>query len=107
MPDVIDPGTSEAGILLTTLDFVPAVPFSTTSPSITSYQDPDDTGRPYLLHTQLIQELLLLGEESQITAVAAPVNVEEFVTFNTVVAKDGAETHHAFILQRPGHTWAA
>ena len=85
-PDLIDPGTSEAGILLTTLDFIPATPFSTSNPAIVSYQEPDDIGRPYLLHTQLIQELLLLGEESQ---AATPANVEEFVTFNTVIPEGG------------------
>jgi hypothetical protein len=58
VPDLATPeATSEPAILLATITFTPASPFDPTSPTIASCQDPDPEGRPYLLHTELIQEL--------------------------------------------------
>lgn len=65
-PNLLDPKTSskenEAAILLSRIDFEYDDP-SVTNPRILSFKQADDTGRPYLLHTQLIQELLTLGSE--------------------------------------------
>jgi hypothetical protein len=61
-PDLITP-TTDPRILLSTIRFTPASPFDPASPSITACDDPDDEGRPYLLHTELIQELHVLGGE--------------------------------------------
>ncbi|GAB3866192.1 hypothetical protein GCM10028801_38140 [Nocardioides maradonensis] len=55
-PDLVTP-TTDARILLSTIRFTPASPFDPAAPAITACQDPDDEGRPYLLHTELIQEL--------------------------------------------------
>lgn len=54
-----------AAVLLSTITFVPGNNFDKNAPVITWCGDPDDEGRPYLLHTQLIQELasLLAGIE--------------------------------------------
>jgi hypothetical protein len=63
-PDLIDPAGDPAGdpaILLSAITVVPAAPFVTTAPVITSFLPPDDEGRPYLAPTQLIQELVALG----------------------------------------------
>ena len=49
-------------ILLAALNCVPAHPFNPAAPAITACDQPDEQGRPYLLHTQLIQELHRLGE---------------------------------------------
>lgn len=62
-PDLIEPGSDaevEAGILLACIDFAPAAGFNPASPKIDA-AEVSDGGRPFLLHTQLIQELLLLG----------------------------------------------
>jgi hypothetical protein len=57
-PDLATPeATSEPAILLATVTFTPASPFDPAAPTIASCQDPDPTGRPYLLHTELIQEV--------------------------------------------------
>jgi hypothetical protein len=58
VPDLAAPeATSEAAILLATITFTPASPFDPAAPTIASCQDPDPEGRPYLLHTELIQEV--------------------------------------------------
>jgi hypothetical protein len=67
-PDLITP-TTDPRILLSTLHFTPASPFDPAAPAITQCDDPDDDGRPYLLHTELIQELRFLGGDA---APAAP-----------------------------------
>ena len=62
-PDLIDPeAASDPAILLSTITFVPASPFQANAPVITACDEPDDEGRPYLLHTQLIQELHWLSD---------------------------------------------
>jgi len=61
--DLIDPALSDSvdpAILLACIDFLPAADFSVDDPEISEAQV-SDIGRPFLLPTQLIQELLLLG----------------------------------------------
>jgi hypothetical protein len=61
-PDLTAPDPAwDPSILLSAITFTPQLPFSTTNPVISAYSDPDDSGRPYLLHTELIQELRLGG----------------------------------------------
>lgn len=77
-PDLIEPGSDaevEAGILLACIDFAPAAAFNPASPKIDS-ATASDGGRPFLLHTQLIQELLLLGGGQEAAAKA----LREFAT---------------------------
>jgi hypothetical protein len=63
--DLIEPGAaSDPAVLLSAVTFVPAAPFDVSAPAITACDDPDDDGRPYLLHTELIQELHRLGVAS-------------------------------------------
>lgn len=50
-------------VLLASITFVPADPFDTTAPVIVSFDAPDDSGRPYLLHTGLIQLLRTLDTD--------------------------------------------
>lgn len=67
-PDLSDPSNAvggtpfESAVLLSCFDLAPAVPFSSSNPEITSFGPADDTGRPFLLHTQLIQELRILHD---------------------------------------------
>lgn len=76
-PDLLDPATgadgtpAEAAVLLARIDFLPTEPFNAqrigvsypqrTEGGTTTPTPADDEGRPYLLHTQLIQELLPLA----------------------------------------------
>ncbi len=68
-PDLSDPSaavggkTPESAVLLSCIDLTPVDPFDTKNPRIESFGAPDGTGRPFLLHTQLIQELLDLHSE--------------------------------------------
>ena len=48
---------SDPAVLLASITFAPASPFLPGAPAITWWGEPDDDGRPYLLHTQLIQDL--------------------------------------------------
>ncbi|MFL6107558.1 MAG: hypothetical protein ACJ716_05735 [Marmoricola sp.] len=62
VPDLIDPeADSDPDILLSTITFTPVSPFDPAAPRIASCEDPDDEGRPYLLATELIQELRWLS----------------------------------------------
>jgi hypothetical protein len=54
---------SEAAILLARIDFQPELPYENSVPRIISFQSPCDDGRPFLLHTELMQELLLLSKD--------------------------------------------
>lgn len=61
--DLIDPALSNSvdpAVLLSCIDFLPAAGFDSADPEIAE-ATVSDIGRPFLLHTQLIQELLLLG----------------------------------------------
>jgi hypothetical protein len=61
-PELREPEpASDPAILLTTLTFVPASPFDPAAPAVVACAEPDDEGRPFLLHTQLIQELRWLN----------------------------------------------
>src|SRR5262249_43096558 len=62
----------DPAILLARIDFTPDDPFLPNRPAIIHADEPSDDGRPYLLHTQLIQELLLLGEQEGGIVPAAP-----------------------------------
>lgn len=66
LPSLSDACTAAAdtGILLARLDFGLGNP----SFDILNLGIPDDTGRPFLLHTQLIQELLFHGGSAEIVA---------------------------------------
>jgi hypothetical protein len=78
LPDAVDPsfvpggGAAEASILLARIDIVPDDPFDLEDPRLVDFSPPDDEGRPYLLHTQLIQELLLLGEGTEVQVTMPP-----------------------------------
>ncbi|MFE9690601.1 hypothetical protein [Micromonospora sp. NPDC005806] len=61
-PDLSTPG-EPAPILLATIAFSAAEPFDPLHPVITAFDPPDDTGRPYLLHTGLLQELRSLDAD--------------------------------------------
>lgn len=92
-PDLTQPGTAwDPAVLLSTLVFTPASPFVTSTPVIDACADPDDTGRPYLLHTQLIQELRPAGSSG---AVAAPLP-EELVTLSASADVNGVATMTAW-----------
>lgn len=76
---LLDPGSDtevEAGILLACVDFDPAPAFDPAAPKIAD-AIVSDGGRPVLLHTQLIQELLLLGAGGE---AAAAKELHEFAT---------------------------
>jgi len=88
-PDLTAPDpTWDPSVLLSTITFSPKTPFAATSPVISSYSDPDDTGRPYLLHTGLMQELRL-GRQ---TGTAPPPVVQEAITLSSTVDSDGVPT---------------
>jgi hypothetical protein len=75
-------GTEE--ILLSTIRFLAADPFDPLAPAITAFDAPDDEGRPYLLHTRLIQELRSLREAGQVV-----VRPRELVTLAPSVSASG------------------
>jgi hypothetical protein len=94
-PDLTDPatdaattsdpaGAGEQAILLSTLHVQPANPFEVAEPVISSYDVPDDEGRPYLLHTGLIQELRSLDESE-----AVDVRPVEFAVLSPAVHPSG------------------
>lgn len=68
LPATGDPGGADpsAAILLAAITFVPAAPFDPAAPEIVACDAPDESGRPYLLGTQLIQELRHLGGSAAI-----------------------------------------
>ena len=97
-PDLTAPDPAwDPAVLLSAITFTAPTPPSATNPVISSYADPDDTGRPYLLHTELIQELRLGGQDSD-----TPPLVQEAVTLSSTVDSDGVLTLSAwFHLPQP------
>ena len=95
-PDLTAPDPAwDPAVLLSTVTFTVQTPFSAQNPVITSYSAPDDTGRPYLLHTELIHEMRLGG-----SAGAAPA--QEAVTLSSTVDAAGVPTLSAwFHLDQP------
>jgi len=92
-PDLTAPDPAwDAAVLLSAITFTPQLPFPAGGPVIVSYSDPDDTGRPYLLHTELIQELRLGGQ----AGVAPPPPVQEAVTLSSTVDSNGEPTLSAW-----------
>lgn len=92
-PDLTAPDPAwDASILLSAITFTPQMPFSASGPAILSYSDPDDTGRPYLLHTELIQELRLGGQAE----IAPAPPVQEAVTLSSTVDSNGEPTLSAW-----------
>jgi len=88
-PDLTAPDPSwDPSVLLAAITCYPQLPFSAANPVITSYSEPDDTGRPYLLHTGLIQELRLGGAAGP----AAPPVVPEAVTLSATADNSGVPT---------------
>ena len=88
-PDLTAPDpASDPAVLLSAITFTPQMPFPAGGPVILSYSDPDDTGRPYLLHTELIQELRLGGQAE----VAPAPPVQEAVTLSSTVDSNGEPT---------------
>jgi hypothetical protein len=66
-PDLTQPAeSSDPAILLASITFTlgPVASPPSTDPAIASCDPPNDQGRPYVLHTRLIQELRLLAESS-------------------------------------------
>jgi hypothetical protein len=85
-PDLTAPDPSwDPSVLLAAITCHPQLPFLAANPVITSYSAPDDTGRPYLLHTGLIQELRLGGAAGP----AAPPVVQEAVTLSATADTAG------------------
>ncbi len=70
---------TDAGILLGRIDFG----LDNNGTNIPDLGVPDDTGRPFLLHTQLVQELLFHGGD---TVTQQAEHAQEFVTFNTIMS---------------------
>ena len=103
-PDLTTPGAANPSgpdgteeILLSTIRFLAAGPFDPLDPVITAFDAPDDEGRPYLLHTRLIQELRSLREAGQVV-----VRPRELVTLAPSVSANGVLTLDAwFHLPRP------
>jgi hypothetical protein len=92
-PDLTAPDPAwDPSVLLSAITFTPQMPFPANGPAILSHSDPDDTGRPYLLHTGLIQELRLGGQAD--FAPAPPV--QEAVTLSSTVDSDGEPTLSAW-----------
>jgi len=64
-PDLVDaqaaPADQEAGILLARIDFQPEDPFNANKPVVIHAEEPEDAGRPFLLSTQVLQELVAAG----------------------------------------------
>jgi hypothetical protein len=100
-PDLIAPDPSwDPSVLLSTLVVTPAAPFSVASPVIDSFAPPDDTGRPYLLATQLIQELRRGGAAAG--AAQPPPPPMELATVGALAASNGVPTLTAwFHLDQP------
>jgi|GEM_PF-1268115 len=94
-PDLSDPATPllgqvpEPAILLARIDFVVDTPFDAGHPAVDAFNPPDDTGRPFLLHTGLIQELLALGNGGE----TAQRGEHEFATVEAL----GAHTLLAWV----------
>ncbi|MCU0494217.1 MAG: hypothetical protein MUD01_21720 [Chloroflexaceae bacterium] len=100
-PDLNDPrAPAEAGVLLARIDFLPAEPFDPQQPEISYAREadgtpvqPDGAGRPFLLHTQLIQQA------------RRPDQPLETRPFASIAARDSATlrlwVHHAETLDLP------
>ncbi len=85
-PDLTQPAeSSDPAILLASITFTlgPVISSPGTDPTIATCDPPDDHGRPYVLHTRLIQELRLLAESS-----AAP-KARELATLTSDVDGQG------------------
>jgi hypothetical protein len=108
LPNLLDPGTSEAGILLARIDFTYAPDTKAITLLGPSPDNTDADGRPFLLHTQLIQELLLLGSGGDVQVIHEPSKVEH--EFATLQVGDGqtlrAWVHHPDIVAIPPGTSA-
>ena len=92
-PDLTAPDPAwDPAVLLSAITFTPQMPFPAGGPVILSYSDPDDTGRPYLLHTGLIQELRLGGQAD----IAPAPPVQEAVTLSSTVDSNGEPTLSAW-----------
>ena len=102
VPDLATPeATSEPAILLATVTFTPASPFDPAAPTIASCQDPDSSGRPYLLHTELIQEVRTTatgGGGAPVVSQAPPV---QLVTLAGTGTSSGATIEAWFHLAQP------
>lgn len=87
-PDLIEPdAASDPAILLASITFEPNQPFDPAAPVIVACADPVEEGRPFLLHTQLIQELRWLGERGE---VAPPADASPPVSLVTLFATGGS-----------------
>jgi hypothetical protein len=85
-PDLTQPPDgSDAAILLASITFTlgPVSSPPSTDPVIATCDPPNDRGRPYVLHTRLIQELRLLAEES------TAQQVQELATLTSDVDDQG------------------
>ncbi|HXH78126.1 hypothetical protein [Nocardioides sp.] len=105
-PDLIEPDpASDPAILLATITFEPAQPFDSAAPEIVSCEDPVDEGRPFLLHTQLVQELRWLGERSETVPPSEPNPPVTLVTLFATggTSKDPTKIDAWFQLEKPVH----
>jgi hypothetical protein len=85
-PDLTQPAdSSDPAVLLASITFTlgPITSPPGSDPAIASCDAPDDSGRPYVLHTRLIQELRLLAEAG---AAAKP---QELATLTSAVDDEG------------------
>jgi hypothetical protein len=93
---------SEAAILLARLDFKPQISGEGNTTTVTFEKDAEvvvnDEGRPYLLHTQLMQELLLLGSEGRETE-------REFATLSDVLNQLLNLSTQPLVTITPATTW--
>lgn len=86
-PDLTQPAdSSDPAVLLASITFTlgPVASPPSADPAIASCDQPDDHGRPYVLHTRLIQELRLLAESG-----AAAEKVQELATLTSDVDSQG------------------
>lgn len=97
-PDLTEPEpVADVAFLLASFTFTVPDPFDPAAPLVTSWGEPDDTGRPYLLHTQLIQELR--GEHD--AAGAADRDIELVTLSPIVAANEPLRIGAWFHLRRP------
>lgn len=104
-PDLIEPeAASDPAILLAEITFVPTSPFDPAAPTLESCEDPVEDARPYLLATELIQELRWLGDSVAAPPAPEPVDPMQLVTLAVAGGRDQRTAIDVwFHLERPVH----
>jgi hypothetical protein len=113
-PNVLDPtidgANADARILLARIDFTLDDDFPDSDPKIEDFDPPDSGGRPFLLHAQTVQELLLLGRRETM-GYEGNGRVQQAREFATLQVRNSstlcAWVHHpeALILGEDGGDW--